>query len=153
MNQNIDNLKQWIADNQDRLIEYYALSPIGHDAIDNASVIDHVVAGIESGKLSAIELGADFVLADFRSPFGKPLKCKIYNGLRRQADYIDSGRRSNLVDLAVKYIGLPYPPRELKALLKLIKALGPSYCQAVITSAAPQSAAGNRHISYLSGTP
>ena len=153
MNHNIDYLKQWITDNQDRLIGYSVVSPVGHDAIENASVIVNVIAGIESGKLSAIELGADFVLADFRSPFGKPLKCKIYNGLRRQAEYIDSGRRSSLVSLAVKGIGLPYPPRELKALLKLIKAFGSPYCQTVITSAAPISAAGKRHISYLGGKP
>lgn len=153
INHNIDNLKQWIADNQDRLIEYAEAPTIGHDAIDNASVIENIIAGIESGKLSAIEIGTDFVLADFKSPFGKILKCKIYNSLRRQAGHIDSARRSKLAGLAVKGIGMPYPPRELKALLKLIKAFGPSCCQAVITSAAPQSAVGNRHVSYLRDRP
>ena len=151
MNQNIDNLKRWIESNRGRLIGYSDVSAIGHEAIDCALVIENVIAGIESGKLSAIELGSDFVIADFRSPFGKPLKCKIFNGLRHQADYIDSDRRSKLVDLAVKGLGLPYPPRELKALLKLIKAFGLPYCQSVIRSATPRSAVGKRYILYLGG--
>ena len=75
MNRNIQNLKQWIESNRDRLIGYSDVSAIGHDAIDCALVRDNVIAGIESGRLSAIELGADFVLADFRSPFGKAQKC------------------------------------------------------------------------------
>ena len=56
INHNIDNLKQWIADNQDRLIEYAELPTIGHDAVDSASIIENIIAGIESGKLSAIFL-------------------------------------------------------------------------------------------------
>ena len=153
MNRNIKNLKQWLENNRDRLIGYSEVPAIGHDAIDCALVIDNVIAGIESGKISAIELGADFVLADFRSPFGKPQKCKIYNGLRRQVGYIDSDCKSKLVGLAVKGIELPYPLSELKALLKLIKAFGLPYCQSVIMSAIPRSSVGKRHISYLGGRP
>jgi len=149
MTTNPDNLKAWIHQNEHRILEYKGVADVGHDAIDSAHVIDEVVKGIRLGSLNAIELGCDFVIADFRAPFGKTLKCDIYNSLRKQTQYIDKGRRLSLSDLAINCIEQPYPPSEAKALMKLVKALGASYTERVVKLSSPVSVVGRKHVSYL----
>lgn len=149
MTTNLNNLKAWIHQNEHRIMAYKGVANVGHDAIDSAHVIDEVVKGIRLGSLNAIELGCDFVIADFRTPFGKTLKCDICNSLRKQTQYIDEDRRLALSDWAISCIEQPYPPSEAKALMKLIKTLGTSYTERVVELSSPISVVGRKHVRYL----
>lgn len=149
MNEQLHNLKNWISNNNHRLTEYHPSKMVGHEAIDTVKILELVVSKIKKGNLNAIEIGCDFVLADFKTPFSKITKSHIYNALKKQVNYIDKKRRMSLSDLAIKCIELRYPPQEAKELMKLIKSLGKEFTSHVAANSNPTNCVGQKHVEYL----
>ena len=130
-------------------MDYYPNELVGHEVIDTVSILERIVSKIKEGNLNAIELGCDFVVDDFKTPFGKITKSHIFNALRSQVNYIDRKRKASLTNLAIKCIELPYPPRELKILIKLVKDFGYKFSNNIIENSNPKSNIGKKHIRYL----
>ena len=94
-----------------------------HPAIWFSRVMELVTESIEKGSGKAIELGCFYISNDPKAPFGRSLKRRVMNALRRHVDRIPIRFHQGLVDAHAKLGGLPYPPQELKDLGRLVRAL------------------------------
>lgn len=82
-----------------------------------------VAESIEKGNSKAIELGCFYISNDPKAPFGRILKRRVMNALRRNVNQIPIRFHQGLIDAYAKLNALPYPPQELKDLGRLVRAL------------------------------
>ena len=82
-----------------------------------------VVESIEKGDSEAIALGCFYISNDPKAPFGRILKSRVMNALRRNVELIPLRFHQGLIDAQAKLNALPYPPQELKNLGRLLRAL------------------------------
>jgi hypothetical protein len=82
-----------------------------------------VAGSIEEGNSKAIELGCLYISNDPKAPFGRILKRRVMNALRRHVEQIPIRFHQGLFDTHARLKALPYPPQELKDLDRLVRAL------------------------------
>ena len=94
-----------------------------HPAIWFSRVMELVAKSIEEGNSKAVELGCSYISNDPKAPFGRILKRRVMNALRRHVNQIPIRFHQGLIDTYAKLNALPYPPQELKDFGRLVRAL------------------------------
>lgn len=112
---------QWMSTNEQKLAPFY-VNPIGHYSVDFLSAMEEVAAAIKRGDSVALEIGLEVLARDPMMPFGKVVKSKLLNALRYVAEEFDERQWNAFVKLHKKWGAMkPYPPREMRYLIKLLK--------------------------------
>lgn len=112
---------QWLALNAARLAPYYK-NRTDHEAVDLSTAMDSLAECIKNGDLEAAAIGLDLLANDPMMPFGKVIKSKILNSLRRNAASLNETEWQLFADLHSRWSCMkPYPPREFRYLVRLLK--------------------------------
>jgi len=149
MEENLNNLISWLEINEIKVSTYLPKNKVNHPVLDKIEIIDNIIKSIKKGDLNAIELGCDLTIYNKLMPFGKALKCNIFNALKIQEQYINKQFREKLAKLAVKYLNVEYPPRETKELCRLLRKFEPQYSRYVIDNVKSRTEEAKRWIEYL----
>jgi predicted HTH domain antitoxin len=119
----LNDFQKWLASNNVRLANYYK-DRIEHEAVDYSNAMDSLAICIKNGDQFASEIGFDLLEHDHKMPFGKIVKSKILNAFRYNKAAINERRLQVLIKLHEKWSDRkPYPPREIRYLKKLLRAL------------------------------
>ena len=116
--------EEWLSSNESRLEPFY-VQRIGHSAIDFSRAMDHLAQEIRRGDEAAVAIGFELLVVDPIMPFGKIIKSKILNAFAKKSEVINARKREILNNLYEKWMQIkPFPPREIRYLMKVLKRVG-----------------------------
>jgi hypothetical protein len=118
-----DEARAWLLSHRELSDQFIQAIDEPHPALWFARVMNLVAESIETGSHAAVELGCFYISDDSKAPFGRILKRRVMNALRRRVNQIPSRFHQGLFDAYAKLQALPYPPHELKDLGRLVRAL------------------------------
>jgi len=115
--------RDWLLNHQNLASPFMHAITTTHPAIWVGEVFESIAGEIANQNPIAIELGCLFIIEDPKSPFGRIMKRKVLNALRRNSKLIQNQYERPLRAAFERMQGLPYPPQELKDFARLIRVL------------------------------
>jgi hypothetical protein len=149
MEEELNNLIAWLKENELRISNYLPTKAIIHPVLKHTATIDNIIKAIKKGDLNAIELGCNLAIENKHIPFGRTLKCNIFNSLRSQENFISNSYKEKLTQLAIAYLNSPYPPKESKMLCRLIKRFEKEYSSLILSNVQNKTVEADRWLRYL----
>ncbi len=151
MDKNIDlnNLISWLNDHELKASTYVPKDRKDHPILRETDVVHNIIIAIKRGDLNAIELGCDLVIENKHVPFGRTLKSNILTSLKKHVRFISKDRQRELSLLAIVLLNDDYPPKEVKALCKLIKRFDIGFVQLVLDGTISKTKEAQRWVNYL----
>jgi hypothetical protein len=118
-----DEAREWLLSRSQLSEQFIKAVDEPHPALWFARVMELVAESIEKENHAAVELGCFYISDDPKAPFGRILKRRVMNALRRRVNQIPKRFHQGLLDAYAKLQALPHPPQELKDLGRLVRAL------------------------------
>jgi hypothetical protein len=122
-----DGAREWLLSHLQLSNQFIQAVNETHPSIWFHRVMHLIVQAIEEGNQTAIELGCFYISEDPKAPFGRILKRRVMNALRRNVTQIPKAWHQRLINAHSRMKALPYPPHELKDLGRLVRALVPAH--------------------------
>ena len=119
----LEHAREWLNSHPSLAKVFTARISQPHPFVWFGEVMESVAAGINAGDPLAIKLGCHYLIDDPKCPFGRILKRRIANALRRHHCEIPYEFRQALINAPHKFDSHPFTPHEYKDLLRLSNVL------------------------------